>query len=130
MATKAARLRRCAASAPFWDAFRALAASRVRECNAIAGAPLWETLDTSDTNRCFLIRSRHNAADFLECSLDRESEAVLCRPGPAIRGETLQFPLSGDVCSSAQAVTMALDRLVSVEERDWEPGDAMGVEVP
>jgi hypothetical protein len=128
MAPQSAQLRRRAAPVPFWDAFRALAASRVRECNAIAGAALWETLDTTGMDTCFLIRSRLNPGDFLECCLDRESGAVLCRPGPAIRGGSLRFSLFGSGCSWVQAVTKALDHLVSLDKQDWEPGEVAALE--
>jgi hypothetical protein len=131
----------CRRTAPvhFWDAFRALAASRVRECNAIAGTALWETLETagvdstspeiSGNDTYFLIRSRHNPGDFLECSLDPESGAVLCRPGPAIRGDTLRLSLLGAGCSWVEAVTKALDQLVSLDQQDWEPGEVASVKV-
>ena len=133
MAPKSAQLGRRGVPVPFWDGFRALAASRVWECNAVAGAVLWETLDTTglDTNgtdACFLIRSCHNPGNFLECCLDRESGAVLCRPGPAIRGGTLRFSLFGAGCSWVQAVTKALDHLVSLDKQDWEPREFAPVE--
>ena len=128
MAPKSAQPCQRVAPVPFWDAFRALAASRVRECNAIAGVALWETLETTGIDTCFLIRSCHHPGDFLECFLDRESGSLLCRPGPAIRGGTLRFSLLDAGSSCLQAVTKALDQLVSLNEQDWEPGGVAAAE--
>ncbi len=75
----------------FWNRFQQFAADRVRECNAIAGEPLWITAMSSAPQPVFTVQSVESADNRVECSFDFEQRMLTCRPGPAISADPLVF---------------------------------------
>ena len=120
-----------------WNQFQSLAEGRVNEGNLVAGECLWELVKSSDPAGRLIIRSSSDPADSVECSLN--AGVLTCRPGSAIECEALEFRLAGDITGMPladehrftleQALTMILDKLVSMESCESEIDGAPGVAI-
>lgn len=111
-----------------WTRFQSLAEGRINEGNLVAGERLWELVKSPDLPARLIIRSSSDHGEFVECSLD--ADVLTCRPGLAIDCNALVFRLAGDAGGMAstdehrftieQALTMVLDRLVSMDSGEGE----------
>lgn len=120
-----------------WNQFQFMAEGRVKEGNLVAGECLWELVKSPGPERRLVIRSSSDPADSVECSLN--AGVLTCRPGSAIECEALEFRLAGDSAGMPstdehrftleQALTMILDKLVSIDSCEGEVERAPGVAI-
>jgi len=109
-----------------WNLFQSLAEGRIKEGNLVAGERLWELVKSPNSASRLIIRSSSDPDDCVECSLD--AGILTCQPGSAIERNALVFRLAGDTAGMVladkhrftldQALTMVLDRLVSMDSCD------------
>ncbi|SRR6266481_2268404 len=108
-----------------WDRFQRLAELRVREGNAVAGECLWQTATAPDGAPLFSVQSTSRPGISVECSFDIEHGMLTCKPGSAIKADTLEFQFIGEAVVTPrrgggeltleQALILVLDELVSVD---------------
>ncbi len=79
----------------FWEQFQRSAEWRVRECNAVAGEPLWRITMYPEPVVKFVVEAGAWRGDWIECSLDLRRGILTCRPGPAIKSRRCQFRIIG-----------------------------------
>ena len=123
MTTQPVMLEPRAARAAFWDRFGRELEARVRECNAVAGEPLWVTSRTGGPLGDFRVESATRSGDRVECSFDLERGILVCAPGPGVRAKRLRFQwreanllLNGREYDFDQALRLVLDQLVWIDE--------------
>jgi len=123
MTTQRVMLEPRVARAAFWDRFRLELEVRVRECNAVAGEPLWVISEMGGRPGRFRIESATPSGDRIECSFDIDRGILVCAPGPGVRARRLRFEwregdllLDGRQCDIDEAQRMVLDQLVWIDE--------------
>jgi hypothetical protein len=126
MAARSAPIYSQKPQAAWWQRFQRLAEQRVCECNALAGERLWISAAPIDSAVSWAVYSASNPADSVSCSVDEEAGFLMCKPGPAVCGETVVFECSngsvdvvrcGEVeLSMEEAVSLMLDRLAWPDE--------------
>jgi len=123
MATQPVILQPRAARVAFWERFQRELEICVRECNAIAGEPLWVISGTGGLLCRVAVESAASSGDRIECSFDVERGILVCAPGPRVRAKRLRFRwidgkllLDGRECEMQQALRLVLDELVCIDE--------------
>ena len=123
MTTQPVMLEPRAARAAFWEGFQRELEFRVRECNAIAGEPLWVISGTGGPLGRFSVKSVARSGDRIECSFDIDRGILVCAPGPGMRARRLRFRwidgkllLDGREYDMRQALRLVLDELVCIDE--------------
>jgi hypothetical protein len=123
MTTQPVMLEPRVARAAFWDRFQRELEIRVRECNLVAGEPLWVISGTGGPLGRFRVHSATRPADRIECSFDMDRGVLVCAPGPGVRARRLRFQwrdgnllLDGCACDVDEALRLVLDQLVCIDE--------------
>src|SRR5436190_19088843 len=91
MTTQPVILQPRAASVAFWERFQRELEIRVRECNAIAGEPIWVISGTGGPLGRLIVESATRPGDRIECSFDVARRLLVCAPGPGVRAKRLRF---------------------------------------
>src|SRR6476659_548091 len=91
MTTQPVMLEPRAARVAFWERFQRELEICVRECNAIAGEPLWVISGTGGPLCRVGVESAASSGDRIECSFDIERGILVCAPGPRVRAKRLRF---------------------------------------
>jgi hypothetical protein len=122
MTTQPVMLEPRAARVAFWAQFQRELEIRVRECNAIAGEPLWVISGTGEALGRVRVESAARRGDRIECSFDIDRGILLCAPGPGVRAKRLRFRwidgkllLDGREYEMQQALWLVLDELVCID---------------
>ena len=123
MTTQPVMLEPRAARVAFWERFQRELEMRVRECNAIAGEPLWVVSGTGGPLCRSAVESATCPGDRIECSFDVDRGILVCAPGPGIRAKRLRFRwidgkllLDSREYDMQQALRLVLDELVCIDE--------------
>jgi hypothetical protein len=123
MATQPVMLEPRVARVAFWERFQHEMEFRVRECNAIAGEPLWVISGTGGSPVRFRVESAARSGDRIDCSFDLERGVLVCAPGPGVRARRLRFQWvdgkllrDGREYDVEQALRLVLDELVCIDE--------------
>ena len=123
MTTQPVMLQPRAACAAFWERFQSEVELRVRECNAIAGEPLWVMSGMSAPIRRLTVASATRPGNRMDCSFEIGRGILVCAPGPGVRAKRLRFRftegvllLDGREYSIDEALRLVLDELVCIDE--------------
>jgi hypothetical protein len=111
------------ARAAFWERFQREVELRVRECNAIAGEPLWVVSGTGEPFGRLTVESVTRPGNRIQCSFDLDRGSLVCSPGPALHSRRLHFRwtegkllFGGRECDVDDALNLVLDQLVCIDE--------------
>jgi hypothetical protein len=122
MATQPVMLQPRSARVAFWDEFQREVELRVRECNAIAGEPLWVISAINGRLRRLAVEWATRPGARIDCSFDLDRGVLSCTPGPALRARRLRFRwtegqllLDGNFYTMDEALRLVLDELVCVD---------------
>jgi hypothetical protein len=111
-----------ALSREFWDQVQSRLAIRVRDCNAVAGEPLWTIAKIEGPAEGVVVASVTEPLARVEVSFDPDKGLLVCSPGAAVKAAPLHFrwrcdglTLDDTLCSLDAALGLVLDELVAAD---------------